>query len=346
MPRSREPVPGTLDRSRVQLKGLFAPATIWHTLSMTEYFRPIPYALWHQDTAAFAEALGQSFRETGFAVIAGHPVAQRVIDENLRVTKAFFAMPDIAKMAYDGRDGGGQRGYTAFATENAKGAAQADLKEFWHTGRLLPPGSSYRETMASTPSVAEIQDFDHATRSLFDALDEIGRNLLRAIALHLGLDELWFEDRVDMGNSILRLLHYPPQENPPPEGTVRAGAHEDINVITLLLGAEEAGLEVKHRSGEWLAVNPPPGALVINCGDMLQRLTAGILPSTTHRVVNPSPERAKFPRFSTPFFLHFNQDVVIEALPQCVAEGGKAEPPVTAQDYLMERLREIGLVKA
>ncbi len=313
---------------------------------MTEYFKPIPYALWREDKAAFAEALGNSFRETGFAVIAGHPVDQNVIDANLRATKAFFALPEEVKLKYDGRSGGGQRGYTAFATENAKGRAQADLKEFWHTGRLLPANSPYRATMADTPHVAEVDNFDQATRALFDALDQMGRDLLRAIALHLGLDETWFEDRVEMGNSILRLLHYPPQASPPPEGTVRAGAHEDINVITLLLGAEEAGLQVKHRSGEWLSVNPPAGALVINCGDMLQRLTGGVLPSTTHRVMNPAPERAKFPRYSTPFFLHFNQDVLIEALPQCVAEGGKAQPPITAQDYLMERLREIGLVKA
>ena len=148
-----------------------------------------------------------------------------------------------------------------------------------------------------------------------------------------------------MGNSILRLLHYPPQMTAPPPGSVRAAAHEDINVITLLLGAEEAGLQVKHRSGEWLSVNPPEGALVINCGDMLQRLTAGILPSTTHRVLNPTAERAKFPRYSYPFFLHFNSDVLIEALPECVEEGGTAEPPITADAYLHERLVEIGLVK-
>jgi isopenicillin N synthase-like dioxygenase len=177
-------------------------------------------------------------------------------------------------------------------------------------------------------------------------MDEFGAHLLRAVAIHLGLPETWFDDKVESGNSILRLLHYPPQENPPPKGTVRAGAHEDINVITLLLGAEEAGLQALHRSGEWLDVNPPAGSLVINCGDMLQRLTGGVLPSTTHRVLNPSPERARFPRYSTPFFLHFNQDVMIEALPQCLEEGGKAEPPITAQDYLMERLREIGLVGA
>jgi isopenicillin N synthase-like dioxygenase len=200
--------------------------------------------------------------------------------------------------------------------------------------------------MKDTPSVAEVADFDRATRALYDALDLFGRDLLKGVALHLDLSEDWFENKVEAGNSILRLLHYPPQMDPPAEGSVRAGAHEDINVITLLLGAEEAGLEVKHRSGEWLAVNPPPGALVINCGDMLQRYTGGVLPSTTHRVVNPAPERSRFPRYSTPFFLHFNQDFVIEALPGCLAEGGRAQSPITAQDFLMERLREIGLVKA
>lgn len=313
---------------------------------MTEYFKPVPFPLWQEDKFAFADALGRSFRETGFAVISDHPVSQSVIDANLKATKDFFALPDEVKLKYDGRAGGGQRGYTAFGVENAKGKAEADQKEFWHTGRALPADSPYRATMADTPSVPEVPDFDSATRGLYEALDTFGRQLLRAVALHLKLEEAWFDDKVNVGNSILRLLHYPPQKNPPPEGSVRAGAHEDINVITLLLGAEEAGLEVKHRSGKWLAVNPPPNALVINCGDMLQRLTAGVLPSTTHRVVNPSPERSKFPRYSTPFFLHFNQDVMIEALPGCVAEGGKAEPPITAQDYLMERLREIGLVKA
>ena len=189
-------------------------------------------------------------------------------------------------------------------------------------------------------------EFDAATYAFYTEMDEFGRDLLRAVALHLELPEDWFDDKVESGNSILRLLHYPPQDNPPPKGTVRAAAHEDINVITLLLGAEEAGLEVLHRSGDWLSVNPPAGSLVINCGDMLQRLTGGVLPSTTHRVVNPEPERAKFPRYSTPFFLHFNQDFLIEQLPQCLEEGGKTQPPITAQDYLMERLREIGLVKA
>lgn len=313
---------------------------------MTEYFTPIPYPLWREDKAAFADALGRSFRETGFAVIDQHPVDLGIIDEALTATKAFFALPEHVKEQYHDAAGGRQRGYTPFGTENAKGAKAADLKEFWHTGRALPADSPYRATMKDTPAVPEVPGFDHATHKFYDALDAFGATLLEAVALHLELPEDWFSDKVQNGNSILRLLHYPPQENPPPAGTVRAGAHEDINVITLLLGAEESGLQALHRSGKWLSVNPPPSAIVINCGDMLQRLTGGILPSTTHRVVNPKPERAKFPRYSTPFFLHFNQDVMIEALPQCLAEGGKAEPPITAQDYLMERLREIGLVRS
>lgn len=312
---------------------------------MTSYFEPISFELWASDKAAFAEAIGASFRETGFAVIKDHPVDQTVIDRAVAATKDFFAQPNEIKARYDDRDNGGQRGYTAFGTENAKGRSQADLKEFWHTGRALPEDSPYRETMKDTPSVKELNGFDEATRGLYEALDNMGKTILRGVALHLGLDEDWFESRVEFGNSILRLLHYPPQEEPGPPGSVRAGAHEDINVITLLLGAEEPGLQVKHRSGEWLSVNPPEGALVINCGDMLQRMTAGVLPSTTHRVVNPNPERSKFARYSTPFFLHFNQDVLIEALESCVAEGGEAQPPITAQNYLMERLIEIGLVK-
>ncbi len=313
---------------------------------MTEYFTPISFKQWPDQKEAFADALGRSFRETGFAVISDHPISQSVIDRAVAASKAFFELPEDVKEQYHDAEGGRQRGYTPFGTENAKGHAAADLKEFWHTGRALPADSPYRATMKDTPAVSEVAEFDDATRDFYTAMDEFGAQLLRAVALHLGLPETWFDDKVESGNSILRLLHYPPQKNPPPQGTVRAGAHEDINVITLLLGAEEAGLQALHRSGEWLDVNPPAGSLVINCGDMLQRLTGGVLPSTTHRVLNPSPERSRFPRYSTPFFLHFNQDVLIEALPQCLEEGGKAEPPITAQDYLMERLREIGLVKA
>lgn len=313
---------------------------------MSELFEPISYHGWQADRDAFADRLGRSFRETGFAVIRDHPVSAQVIEAALVATRDFFALPEAVKQRYDDTAGGGQRGYTPFGQENAKGQAVSDLKEFWHLGRAAPAGSGLETVMRETPSVREVEGFDTATRALFDALDTMGQSLLQAVARHLGLCDNWFDEKVRWGNSILRLLHYPPQTTPPPEGTIRAGAHEDINVITLLLGAEEAGLQVRHRSGRWLDINPPPGALVLNVGDMLDRLTGGILPSTTHRVLNPQPARACFPRYSMPFFLHFAPDVLIETLPECLAEGAAARPAITAQDYLMERLREIGLVRA
>jgi isopenicillin N synthase-like dioxygenase len=189
----------------------------------------------------------------------------------------------------------------------------------------------------------ETPDFEPAIGGLFTAMDALGGRILRAIARFLDLDPDYFADKVDAGNSILRLLHYPPI--PGPADGVRAGAHEDINVITLLLGAEEAGLQLLDRDGSWLDVKPPEGALVVNIGDMLQRLTNHRLPSTTHRVVNPAPERAHLPRYSMPFFLHFNPDVLIESLPSCVSpeRPNRYHEPITADEFLKERLREIKL---
>ena len=200
--------------------------------------------------------------------------------------------------------------------------------------------------MAPTPSVAEVPDFDNATSSLFHALDSLGQTLLESVADGLGLSLDYFTQRVKYGNSILRLLHYPAQEVPPAEGSVRAAAHEDINVITLLLGADEAGLQVKPRGvDQWIPINAPEGSLVINVGDMLQRQTHGRLRSTTHRVVNPRGAAAQRARFSMPFFLHFRPDFLIEPLPECVAADpdNPPPPPITAHDYLMQRLREINL---
>lgn len=306
---------------------------------------PISFNLWKDDKQAFANAFGESFKETGFAIISDHTIPQDIIDAADEASKEYFALPEDVKRGYADPDDGFQRGHSPMGTENAKGKKEADLKEFWHTGRELPADSPYRSTMKDTPSVSEVEGFDESTRGLYEALDSFGADLLRAVALYLGLEENWFDDKVNVGNSILRLLHYPPQVNPPPEGTERAGAHEDINLITLLLGAEEAGLQAKHRSGKWLDVNAPKGAVVVNVGDMLQRMTAGILPSTTHRVLNPAPERSKFPRYSKPFFLHLNNDAVISPLQSCLDMGGTAERDITAGDYLTERLIEIGLIK-
>lgn len=314
-------------------------------VSSLHLLQPISFKLWTRDPKAFADQLGRSFRETGFAIVSDHGMDQRVIDKGIADAKAFFALPEATKRSYFLPSGGGQRAYTPFATEVAKGATAKDLKEFWHVARELPPGHKFASLMGENLYPSEISGWRDDTTAMFNALDARGLDILSAIALHLGLPERFFDATVKDGNSILRLLHYPPQAEPPPEGSVRAGAHEDINVITLLLGAEEGGLEVKHRDGTWLPVNPPPGSLVVNIGDMLQRLTNNVLPSTTHRVVNPKPERSRFPRYSTPFFLHFAPDYEIKTLPSTItADNPNRYPqPLNAQDFLEIRLREIGL---
>lgn len=291
----------------------------------------------------FAAALGDSFARTGFAVIADHGIPAAAIAHAFDVTHAFFSLLDDVKRRYAVPGGAGQRGYTPFGIETAKGAARADLKEFWHVGRNLPADHRLASTMPANISVAEIPAFDRATYRLYEAMDDLGLRILRGIAAYLGLSPDFFRENVICGNSILRLLHYPPM-TAGAEG-LRAGAHEDINVITLLLGAEEAGLQLLGRDGVWRDIDPPPGCVVVNVGDMLQRLTNHILPSTTHRVVNPSPERAGFSRYSMPFFQHFASDYVIDVLPSCVTPDRPSRYPqaITADSYLRERLAEIKL---
>ncbi|PZN94013.1 MAG: flavonol synthase [Alphaproteobacteria bacterium] len=301
--------------------------------------QPIPLQLVDSDLDAAAAAFGDAFARTGFAVVSDHGIPQPLIDRALAATRAFFALPEAVKAAYVVPGGGGQRGLTPFGVEAAKGAETSDLKEFWHVGRTLPPGHRFAAIMPDNLWPAEVAEFEPAVQALYDALDGAGRRMLRAIAVHLGLAPDFFDDPVADGNSILRLLHYPPVQAAR-AGAIRAGAHEDINVITLLLGAEEAGLQLLTRDGEWHDIAAPAGSLVCNIGDMLQRLTGGRLPSTTHRVVNPSPERAAFPRYSTPFFLHFRPDYRIETMPG----GNRDWPAITADEFLRERLREIKLL--
>ncbi len=301
-------------------------------------------SLEHSQPADFARDFGQSFQRFGFAMVRDHGMDPALVADAWARAKAFFALPEAAKRAYLVPGGGGQRGYTAYGTEIAKGASENDLKEFWHVGRDLPPGSPLADTMPPNVWPQEIDGFRDTFTRLFAEFDRVGARLLSAIAVYLGLAPDWFVDPVRDGNSIIRLLHYPPVS--PDAPGVRAGAHEDINLITMLLGAEEGGLELLDRSGNWLPVTPPEGALVINVGDMLQRLTNHVLPSTSHRVVNPPPERRGVSRYSMPYFLHLRPDFMIEALPQCVTPDNPVrQPPITAHDYLHERLVEIGLVK-
>lgn len=300
---------------------------------------------WDTDRDAFVGELGDAYREWGFAGIRGHGIAPALIDRAYGAFREFFALPPETKMKYHLARKGGARGYTPFGIETAKGARHHDLKEFWHVGRELPPGHPFNALMAPNIWVDEIPGFRESTLSLYRSFDALGARLLSAIARSVALPTNYFDDKVNLGNSVLRVIHYPPLP-PEPTPSVRAGAHEDINVITLLLGAEEPGLEVLTRRGEWLPVNPPAGSLVCNVGDMLQRLTNKHLRSTTHRVTNPARERASNARYSLPFFLHFNPDFLIETLPQYVdAQHPDEFPvPINAHDFLQERLREIKLI--
>ncbi len=297
-----------------------------------------------RDPAAFSQKLGRSFEDYGFAIIADHGIPDELIHRAEEKARAFFALPEETKRKYLIEGSGGARGYTPFGIETAKGAKAHDLKEFWHVGRDLPAGHKFRDHMPDNLWPAEVSGFKETFQEIFATFDRTGLKVLKAIARYLKIDENYFEDAVHEGNSVLRALHYPPQ-NEPTGGHIRAGAHEDINAITLLLGAEEAGLELQTRDGRWIPVSPRPGELVINIGDMLQRLTNGRLRSTSHRVVNPAPDRASKARYSMPFFLHFRSDFLIDALPETVPAGEQPKwPPITANDYLQERLREIKLV--
>ena len=309
----------------------------------TAAIKPVSFQRFEGDFQGFSQDLGGSFARYGFAVISDHDLPQARIDAAIAAAKAFFALPEDLKRSYVAGVGG-QRGYTPFGIETAKDAQHFDLKEFWHMGRDLPAGHPFRAFMPDNVWPAEVPEFHTEIAWLFNTLDALGRQVLEAIAVYLKLNRHFFDATIDHGNSILRLLHYPPVPKDGPN--IRAGAHEDINVITLLLGAEEAGLEVLDRDGQWLAINPPAGSVVCNIGDMLQRLTNHVLPSTTHRVVNPAPERRGFARYSTPFFLHFNPDYEIRTLPGCIdaAHPDRGLAPITADEFLKERLREIKLL--
>ncbi len=304
----------------------------------------VSLAMADENADAFAERIGRSFSDWGFAVVADHGIPAELIERAEAMSRAFFALPEEVKRTYHIPGSGGARGYTPFGTESAKDSDIHDLKEFWHIGRELPPRHPFESYMPPNIWPRELDGFRQTYLEMFAAFDRAGARILDAIARFLGLAPDFFVDTVRDGNSVMRLIHYPPVPDDSP--AVRAGAHEDINTITLLIGAEEAGLELLDRQGNWRPVTPKAGELAVNIGDMLQRLTNDRLPSTTHRVVNPAADRRGYSRYSMPFFLHFRPDYLIETLPSCVDE---AHPdlypePITAHDYLQQRLREIGLI--
>ena len=303
------------------------------------------------DSAArkkFSDDIGKAFNETGFVTITNHGLDKQLIADLYNQVKALFALPDSVKSSYEIAELSGQRGYTGRGKETAKGFKTPDLKEFWQIGQTVTDGDVVKEQYPDNLMVKELPVFNTTTLEIYRKLEEAGKQLLRAIAVYLSLPENYFDDKVHNGNSILRTLHYFPIEDPDsvPADAVRAGAHEDINLITLLIGASADGLEVLTREGEWYPVKAHGEDLVVNVGDMLQRLTNNKLKSTTHRVVNPPRELMKNSRYSVPFFLHPVSDMDLTCLDECVdAKHPKLYTDITAGEYLDERLREIGLKK-
>ncbi len=295
-----------------------------------------------QDRARFIDEFFNGLKDYGFIVLKDHPISDALLNKAYALVEEFYSLPVETKIKYALKDQGFQRGYTPFGQEHAKNAPVKDLKEFWHVGRELTPGHRYEAFYPKNIWPSEVAEFESTMSLIYRELDRVGKIMLESLTGPLGLDKNFFADRVSDGNSILRLLHYPPI----PEGVdprcIRAAAHEDINLITILVSATTSGLQLLDRDGTWLDIESDPNSLIVDAGDMLARITNDVIPSTTHRVVNP--EGPNTARYSMPFFMHPNPDAMLECLPSCVGDGAKY-PPITAQDFLMQRLREIGLLK-
>lgn len=297
------------------------------------------------DRTAFVQELGDAFHNIGFVGVINHGIPKKLIDDFYAASKRFFALPVDVKKKYEVPGMAGQRGYTAFGKEHAKQSQVADLKEFFQIGQEVPDGHPAKAKYPDNVEVAEEPAFADLGLQLYRAFESTGAQLLKAIAIHLDLGEGYFEPKITAGNSILRSIHYPPITHEP-ASAIRAEQHEDINLITLLVGASAGGLELLNKEEKWMAIVPEEDEIVINVGDMLQRLTNNYLKSTTHRVVNPPRAEWHLPRLSIPFFLHPVSDMDLSCLKSCVtADNPLHYEPITAGEYLDERLREIGLKK-
>ena len=297
------------------------------------------------DKRQFVKDLGKTFHNIGFAAISNHGIPQELIDRFFNESKEFFAREQDVKDKYEIAGLAGQRGYTSFGKEKAKQSEVAVLKEFWQFGQEVENDPVLAAEYPKNIEVDEQPSFNSTGIELYKAFEEAGAHLLRAIAEYLGLEKNYFDDKIHNGNSILRSIHYPPITSEP-ASAIRAEQHEDINLITLLVGASAEGLELLGTDDEWKAINASPGEIVINVGDMLQRLTNNVMKSTTHRVVNPPKEKWHMDRLSIPFFLHPRSDMDLTCLESCITDDNPLQyEPITAGQYLEERLVEIGLLK-
>jgi isopenicillin N synthase-like dioxygenase len=298
-----------------------------------------------EEKQSFVQQLGKAYEEVGFVAVKNHGIPDELIRDLYKYVQEFFALKTEDKAAYEKKELAGQRGYTSFGREHAKGFEAPDLKEFFQYGQEASDGDIVGEAYPDNVDVTSIPQFSPTLHKAYRAFEKSGTALLQAIALYLGLDEHYFDPFVHNGNSILRAIHYPPitQE---PSSAIRAEQHEDINLITLLVGASADGLPILSKQNEWVPVTSLPEQIVVNVGDMLQRLTNNKLKSTTHRVVNPPREKWGTSRYSIPFFLHPKSSMSLKCLDSCVDDAHpKAYEDATAGEYLDERLREIGLKK-
>ncbi len=293
----------------------------------------------------FVTNLGNAFEEIGFISLKNHFLEESLTHNLYTEITTFFDLPKTTKQQYEIENLHGQRGYTSFGKEQAVGHAKADLKEFWHFGQEPNVNISYSKAYHANVIVKEIPNFNNVGMQAFKMLEKTGVFLLRAIALYLGLEEFYFDLWCSYGNSILRPIHYPPITSEP-ENAIRAGAHGDINLITLLMGASTGGLQVLNKQNEWVDAIPNKNDLVINVGDMLERLTNNKLRSTIHRVINPPKKSWHEPRYSIPFFMHPRLDMPLNCLDNCInSNNPKAYKDIIAGDFLFERLKAIGLIK-
>lgn len=298
-----------------------------------------------EQKAAFVDQLGKAYETVGFVAVKNHGIPDKTIQDLYELVKQFFSLPESAKRKYEIPGLAGQRGYTSFGKEHAKGSDAPDLKEFFQYGQNVEDEDPIKSEYPDNVKVDEIAGFNKTFYEAYQSFEDSGRHLLQAIALYLGLDMFYFDAHIHNGNSILRAIHYPPIQQEP-KSAIRAEQHEDINLITLLVGASADGLQILNKNNEWVAVTALPDQIVVNVGDMLQRLTNNRLRSTTHRVVNPPRELWHTSRFSIPFFLHPRSGMGLDCLESCItAENPKHFEPITAGEYLDERLREIGLKK-
>lgn len=298
--------------------------------------------------STFVQDLGEAFQNIGFVAIKNHGLSDQLTQELYGAVKKFFALPDAIKQKYERPELAGQRGYIGKGKEHAKGRNTGDLKEFYHVGQELAAAELKAENYPDNIWPEEVPEFKERTVTAYRALEKAGQSMLRAIALYLGLDENYFDDKVYHGNSILRQIHYFPIEDPDsvPADAVRAAEHGDINLITLLMGASADGLQVLRRDGKWIPITALPEQVVVNVGDMLSRHTNNRLKSTIHRVVNPPRELMNTSRFSIPFFMHPRSEMDLTCLDSCIdEENPKAYTDITAGDFLTERLIDLGLLK-